>query len=100
MYFTFMIEHLWSKKRILQTYLNVAEMGKGIFGVQAAAMHYFNKNAADLTSSEAAEIAASLPNPIKYTVKPLSRYVMLRSAALLQQMSNLSGDPDVQALLD
>ena len=98
-YFTFMIEHLWNKKRILQTYLNVAEMGKGIFGVQAAAMHYFNKDASDISSLEAAEIAACLPNPVKYTVKPMSRYVMVRSAWIQQQMRNLSDDPDFQELL-
>ena len=98
-YFTFMIEHLWYKKRILQTYLNVAEMGKGIFGVQAAAKHYFNKNAEELTMMEAAQIAACLPNPKKFTVVPLSRYVMKRSALLMQQMRNLSADPDIQALL-
>src|SRR5665647_531368 len=62
-YFTFMIEKIWSKKRILEMYLNVAEMGKGIFGIQAASKAYFNKNAKDLTRSEAAKIAASLPNP-------------------------------------
>lgn len=98
-YFTFMIETLWSKKRILQTYLNVAEMGPGIFGVQAAAKYYFNKDAKNLTRSEAAQIAACLRNPKKYTVKPLSRFVSVVSAKVLQQMNNLQGDPDVAALL-
>ncbi|MEP6711738.1 MAG: monofunctional biosynthetic peptidoglycan transglycosylase [Ferruginibacter sp.] len=98
-YFTFMIEKLWSKKRILQTYLNVAEMGQGIFGVQAAAKNYFNKDAKELTRQEAAMIAACLPNPKKFTVKPLSRYVMLRSANILRQMNNLEPDPDIQELI-
>lgn len=98
-YFTFMIETLWNKKRILQTYLNVAEMGRGIYGVQAAAKIYFNKNANQLTRVEAAQIAACLPNPKKYTVKPLSKYVAIRSANLLRQMNYLQGDPDVQELL-
>ena len=98
-YFTFMIEKLWSKKRILQTYLNVAEMGPGIFGVQAAAKNYFNKDAKDLTRYEAAMIAACLPNPKRFTVKPLSRYVSLRSANILQQMNNLEEDPDIQELI-
>jgi monofunctional biosynthetic peptidoglycan transglycosylase len=71
LYFTFMIEKIWGKKRILHTYLNVAEMGKGIFGIQAASKAYFNKNAKDLTRSEAAKIAACLPNPKMYTVKPI-----------------------------
>lgn len=98
-YFTFMIEKVWNKKRILETYLNVAEMGPGIFGVQAAAKSYFNKDAKNLTRAEAAMIAACLPNPSLYTVKPLTRYVASRSAKLLQQMNNLDGDPDIQELI-
>jgi monofunctional glycosyltransferase len=98
-YFTFMEELLWSKKRILQNYLNVAEMGTGIFGVQAAAKAYFNKDAKSLTRLEAAQIAACLPNPKKYTVKPLSKYVSRRSGFVLRQMNNLAGDPDVVELL-
>lgn len=98
-YFTFMIEKLWSKKRILQTYLNVAEMGTGIFGAQAAAKNYFNKDAKDLTRQEAAMIAACLPNPKRFTIKPLSRYVAARSANILQQMNNLEEDDDIQELI-
>lgn len=98
-YFTFMIENIWGKKRILENYLNVAEMGPGIYGVQAASREYFNKDARNLTRQEAAMIAACLPNPVKYTVKPLSRYVANRSALLLRQMNNLEGDPDIQELL-
>ncbi|HPH84773.1 MAG TPA: monofunctional biosynthetic peptidoglycan transglycosylase [Ferruginibacter sp.] len=98
-YFTFMIEKIWSKERILQTYLNVAEMGPGIFGAQAAASAYFNKDAKNLTRQEAAMIAACLPNPKKFTVKPMSRYVTMRSARILNQMNNLAGDPEVAKLL-
>ena len=98
-YFTFMIEKLWNKKRILETYLNVAEMGRGIFGIQAASRAYFNKNAKDLTRAEAAQIAACLPNPKKFTVVPKSRYVAIRSSILLRHMSNLSGDPDIIKLI-
>lgn len=98
-YFTFMIESLWSKKRILQTYLNVAEMGKGIFGVEAAAQKYFKKNAAQLTKAEAAQIAACLPNPKKYSVKPLGKYVSVRSAILLRQMNSLQADNDIIDLI-
>jgi monofunctional glycosyltransferase len=98
-YFTFMIEKLWSKERILENYLNVAEMGRGIFGVQAAAKAYFNKDAKNLTRAEAAMIAACLPNPKEYTVKPLSKYVANRYDNILQQMNNLEGDPDIQELL-
>lgn len=98
-YFTFMIEKIWGKERILETYLNVAEMGPGIFGVQAAAKQYFKKDAKSLTRSEAAMIAACLPNPKKFTVKPLSRYVSVRSANLLRQMNNLEDDPDIRELI-
>lgn len=98
-YFTFMIEKLWSKQRILETYLNVAEMGTGVFGVQAAAKKYFNKDAKYLSRSEAAMIAASLPNPKKFTVKPLSRYVSNRYDDIMRQMNNLEGDPDIQTLI-
>lgn len=97
-YFTFMIEVFWGKKRILEVYLNVIEMGKGIFGIEMAARIYFNKHAGSLTRSEAAMIAACLPNPKRYTVKPLSAYVSARSRSILQQMNNLSTDPDIQKL--
>ena len=98
-YFTFMIELIWSKERILETYLNVAEMGEGIFGVQAAARAYFNKDANQLTRREAAMIAACLPNPKKFTVKPTCRYVQMRTPRIMNQMDNLQGDPDIDALL-
>jgi monofunctional biosynthetic peptidoglycan transglycosylase len=99
-YFTFMIEKIWGKKRILEVYLNVAEMGKGVFGVEAASRSYFNKPAKKLTRSEAAKIAASLPNPKKYTVKPLSKTVQRRFVWVEQQMINLAPDDDIQALLE
>lgn len=99
-YFTFMIELLWSKERILEHYLNVAEMGKGIFGVQAAARAYFNKDAKNLTKQEAAMIAACLPNPKVYSVKPVSRYVSNRYDDILRQMNNLTGDKDIEQLVN
>lgn len=98
-YFTFMIELIWGKERILEMYLNVSEMGKGIFGVEAAAQNYFNKPAKLLTRQEAAMIAAAMPNPKKYTVKPLSGYVANRYPWVMRQMSNLQNDPDIQRLL-
>ena len=98
-YFTFMIECLWSKERILEVYLNVAEMGTGIFGVQAASEVYFKKDALRLTAVEAAMIAAALPNPKKFTVKPASRYVLRRYPNIIRQMNNLRGDPDIEALI-
>jgi monofunctional glycosyltransferase len=98
-YFTFMIELIWGKKRILEVYLNVIEMGKGIFGTEAAAQAYFNKSANALTKAEAAMIAACLPNPKRYTIKPLSSYVTVRKQWVLQQMNNLEGDTDIQSII-
>ena len=98
-YFTFMIEKIWGKKRILEVYLNVIETGDGIFGIERAANIYFNKPAKNLSRLEAAMIAACLPNPKRYKVKPLSSYVQFRSRAIMKQMSNLQTDPDVQRLL-
>lgn len=97
-YFTFMIELIWGKKRILELYLNVVEMGEGVFGIEMAARKYFNKSAKSLTKQEAAMIAACLPNPKRYTVKPLSSYVSSRSQFVMRQMSNLQTDPDIQKL--
>lgn len=98
-YFTFMIELVWGKKRILEVYLNVIEMGKGIYGVEAASQIYFRKAAKNLTRSEASMIAACLPNPKLYTVKPLAAYVARRSFVVLQQMNNLEDDPDIQNII-
>ena len=98
-YFTFMIELIWGKKRIFEVYLNVIEMGKGIYGIEAASQSYFNKPAASLTRVEAATIASCLPNPKNYTVKPLSNYVAGRRQWVMQQMNNLEGDPDIQNII-
>src|SRR4030095_8196292 len=98
-YFTFMIELIWGKKRILEVYLNVIEMGRGIYGIEAASQSYFNKPAASLTRMEAAMIASALPNPKNYTVKPLSNYVASRRQWVLQQMNNLESDTDIQDII-
>lgn len=98
-YFTFMIELIWGKQRILEMYLNVIEMGKGIYGIEAAAQEYFNKPASKLNRTQAAMIAASLPNPKKYTVKPVSRYVSIRSKWVIRQMGFLEGDDGIKGLL-
>lgn len=98
-YFTFMIEILWSKERILETYLNVAEMGEGIFGIEASSNAYFKKSAKNISRSDAAKIAASLPNPKLYTVKPISKKVLNRYDDIMIQMNNLEGDADIQKLI-
>jgi len=98
-YFTFMIEKIWGKKRILDVYMNVAEMGDGIFGIEKAAQKYFNKDANSLSRQQAAMIAACLPNPRRYSVKPVSKYVAIRSGWVLRQMNNLNNDPDIKDLI-
>jgi monofunctional glycosyltransferase len=98
-YFTFMIELVWGKERILEVYLNVAEMGKGIFGVEAASRTYFKKPALKLTQTEAAQIAACLPNPKKYTVRPLSSAVKRRAPWIEQQMANIGPDEKIKNLI-
>jgi len=98
-YFTFMIEKIWGKKRILEVYMNIAEMGDGIFGIEAASQKYFNKKAADLSRQESSLIAACLPNPKRYTVKPVSRYVLVRAGWVQRQMNNLQADPDIQNII-
>jgi monofunctional biosynthetic peptidoglycan transglycosylase len=98
-YFTFMIELIWGKKRILQVYMNVAEMGDGVFGIEAASQKYFNKPALNLSRQEAAMIAACLPNPIRYKVKPASSYVAYRAGWITRQMNNLDNDPDVREII-
>jgi monofunctional biosynthetic peptidoglycan transglycosylase len=98
-YFTFMIELIWGKKRILEVYLNEAEMGKGIYGIEAASRKYFKKSAAKLTRSEAAMIAACLPNPVRFTVKPMSGFVAKKYPWVMRQMSNLQSDPDIRAII-
>jgi monofunctional biosynthetic peptidoglycan transglycosylase len=98
-YFTFMIEKIWGKKRILEVYMNVVEMGNGIFGIEEASKKYFNKRAADLSKQESSMIAACLPNPRLYSVKPVSRYVSIRSGWVLRQMNNLQADPDIQNII-
>ena len=98
-YFTFMIELVWGKKRILEMYLNVSEMGKGVYGIEAASRFYYNKPAKGLSRIEAAKIAACLPNPKIFTIKPLSAHVATRSTWIVSQMGVLQNDPDIQKLL-
>ncbi|WP_276502375.1 monofunctional biosynthetic peptidoglycan transglycosylase [Terrimonas pollutisoli] len=98
-YFTFMIELIWGKKRILEMYLNVSEMGEGVFGIERAANIYFNKSAGNLSRQEAALVAACLPNPKRLKVKPASNYVMARSRKIVQQMNFLYPDRDIQEVI-
>jgi len=88
-YFTFLIEIFWSKERILEVYLNVIEMGNGVYGAEAAAKTFFNTSAMRLSASQAALIAATLPNPIKYNAAKPSGYIRSRQGWILRQMNNL-----------
>ncbi len=87
-YFTFLIEKLWTKERILEIYLNSIEMGNGIYGAEAAAQFWYNKPASDLNQEEAAAIAAILPNPRKFLANPASEYTQKRKAWIFIQMRN------------
>ncbi len=98
-YFTFLIEWVWGKKRILEVYLNVIETGPGCFGIEAAAQHYFHKSAKKLTREEAAMIVAGFPNPKKFTASPLTTRVAWRYPQILREMNNIETDEDVAALL-
>lgn len=85
-YYTVLIELLWSKKRILEMYLNIAEWGKGIFGAEAASVHYFSCHASALNRDQAALMAAVLPNPRKWSPNHPTRYIMKRKAFILTHM--------------
>jgi monofunctional biosynthetic peptidoglycan transglycosylase len=85
-YFTVLIELLWSKERIMEVYLNSIEMGKGVYGAQAAAQHWYHKDAAGLTKKEAAGIAAILPNPIKFRATNSSSYINRKQRKIIRLM--------------
>ncbi|MGH2642519.1 MAG: monofunctional biosynthetic peptidoglycan transglycosylase [Chitinophagaceae bacterium] len=98
-YFTFMIEKIWGKKRILEVYLNVTQMGPHTFGIGAAAEQYYHKSAKSLSAAQAAMIAACLPDPYRYKVQPPARITVARQQWILGQMDNLEGYPDIQNLI-
>ncbi|MCS6820559.1 MAG: monofunctional biosynthetic peptidoglycan transglycosylase [Microscillaceae bacterium] len=90
-YFTILIELIWGKKRIIEVYLNIAEMGKHTFGIQAASRRFWAKNAKQLTQAECAILAAVLPNPVVYSAKNPNQYVWIRQQQILYQMQLLGG---------
>ncbi|MGK9173117.1 monofunctional biosynthetic peptidoglycan transglycosylase [Yokenella regensburgei] len=89
---TLTTEVIWTKRRILTVYLNIAEFGEGVFGVEEASQRYFHKPASKLTMSEAALLAAVLPNPLRFRVDAPSGYVRSRQAWILRQMHQLGGE--------
>ncbi len=90
-WFTLWIETCWPKERVLEVYLNVAQFGDGIYGVEAASVVFFRKSADELTSREAATLAAVLPNPVRFRADRPSKYVKSRSRWILAQMQSLEG---------
>ena len=94
-YFTVLIELFWSKERIMEVYLNVIEMGDGVYGAQAAAQDFFHKDASRLTPAEAATLAAVLPNPLKFSASKPSGYVSKRKNWILRQMNHFGGSIDL-----
>lgn len=85
-YFTVLIELLWSKERIMEVYLNSIEMGDGVYGAQAAAQHWYKKDAVDLTKYQAAGIAAILPNPLRFKASGSSGYTERRKSRIIKHM--------------
>lgn len=85
-YFTVLIEIVWGKERIMEVYLNSIEMGNGVYGAQAAAEHWYRKGASSLTPTQAAGIAAILPNPRKYAATSSSSYINRRKAKIVRVM--------------
>ncbi len=95
-YFTWLIELCWSKERIMEVYLNSIEMGKGIYGAQAAAKYKFNTTAAKLSAGQCALIAATLPNPIRFNSAKPSPYIMKRQGQILRLMKLVPKFPPVE----
>ena len=93
-YFTVLIEMTWSKQRIMEVYLNSIEMGRGIYGADAVAQQHFDKTASELFRSECALIAATLPNPIKFSSKSPSPYMQKRKRQIEQQMRFMPAFPE------
>ena len=85
-YFTALIELMWSKERIMEVYLNSIEMGDGIYGAQAVAEEHFNTDASELTKAQCALIAATLPNPRKFSSKNPSGYMYKRQGRIMREM--------------
>jgi monofunctional glycosyltransferase len=95
-YFTFLIEVIWSKERIMEVYLNVIEFGDGIYGCEAAARHFYNKSAKDLNRHEAAMLAAVLPSPLKRSPIAPSQEVLTRQQFVIRQMRMWGGKIDYE----
>ncbi len=85
-YFTFLIELIWGKERIMEVYLNSIEMGDGVYGIEAATQYWYNKPSKSLTKREAAGIAAILPNPRKFKANHSTNYIETRKTKIVRRM--------------
>lgn len=99
-YYTLLLELLWSKERIIEVYLNVAEMGNGIYGIEAASRIYYNKPAIKLNPTEAATIIAILPNPSKRDPRKPTSYLINRRDNILHQMNLIGGVEILKEYID
>lgn len=97
-YYTVLLELMWSKKRIIEVYLNIAEMGDNVFGVGIASKIYFKKSPLNLTVEECALLAAVLPNPVRFSAANPSEYTLKRQEWILEQMSSLGGTEYIKDL--
>lgn len=89
-YFTVFIEAFWTKRHILETYLNIAEWGPGIYGAQAAARYHFGTTAGRLSASQAARLAAILPNPLQWSAEPAGPYVRAQAQVIENRMRKVA----------
>ncbi|MBA4319257.1 MAG: monofunctional biosynthetic peptidoglycan transglycosylase [Flavobacterium sp.] len=99
-YFTLLIELIWGKKRILEVYMNIAELGEDIYGVEAAAKLYFNKNASAISPGEAALLTAILPSPVKRSVLRPTAYLSGRKETIMKQMELIGGVNYIKEMID
>jgi len=91
-YFTTLIELIWKKRRIMEVYLNIVELGEGVYGVEAACQNYFATTSSEVKKEQAATVAVTLPNPLIMKLTKPSLYMQKRSKWVIQQMKNLGGE--------
>lgn len=99
-YFTVLIEAIWGKKRIMEVYINIVELGEGVYGIDAAARTYFNKSATEINLNEGTLMAVVLPNPIIYDLSKPSPYMFRRKNWILGQVRNLGGEQMIKHWYD
>lgn len=99
-WFATLIDFVWGKRRVMEAYLNIAEWGDGLFGAEAAARRRFGKSARDLTEREAALLAAVLPSPNKWRVRPAGPYVQRRANTLQARMRTVDADGLAMCVLE